>query len=119
MIFWHHSQNNVQASRTATVAAMLLTLVLIMPAVCLALPSFGGSLPGSCHGHHAPVPNQSHRCCYAKAQAPTTALTVQGPALDRLASDVDRVGPPSGVSATISAFTQQIAFSPPTFVLRV
>lgn len=109
----------MKGSRTASATATLLILILVVPTVCLAIPFFGTSLPGSCHGHHSPLPNQSHRCCYSKPLVPTSALTVQIPVLDRFVSRAEKVTSPLSTSTAGFAFAEQIAFSPPATVLRV
>jgi len=63
----------MHSSRPVTILALMLVLTFGLSTACFALHGqlsapTTGQTPGGCHGHHGPMPQPAHSCCYAGQQ---------------------------------------------------
>ena len=60
--------------------AMVMVICSTLMFLCLALPASASPATNSgCHGHHGPLPQPAHSCCYAAQQAPAALPVAPSP----------------------------------------
>lgn len=116
---------SMRASKPIAIVTLILTLGFMVPMLCFAFVADGvatgtTSAPGGCHGHHGPMPQPAHACCYAAHQVPAATPIAPSPAaLDSTIRWIAGFENSDGLNSGWATIESNDSSPPPPAILRI